>query len=133
MNGQPKNFESQAEQFEFLKKELEILGGKIFISFVHPHFYGPMRNLNFILETSDPRGLENYLLSGWEKIVTDIWAETMMSTVPMVMPWEMTITSEIKPPVVKTIQEGEDYIRKMLKKNKTKEGYGPFYYRLGTH
>jgi len=133
MNGQPKNFENQAEQFEFLKKELKNLGGKIFISFVHPHFYGPMRNLNFILETSDPQGLEKYLLDGWEKINLHIWEETMMSSLPMVMPWEMTVTAEIPPKVVKSIKEGEEHIKSMIEKNKKKKDYDPFYYRLGIH
>lgn len=133
MSGQPKDFKTQSEQFEFLQKELKNLGDKVFISFVHPHFYGPMRNLNFILETSDAVALEKYLLEGWEKIVVEIWEETMMSTQPMILPWEMTVTAEITPSVFKTIKEGEDHIRKLLKKNKSKKDYGPFYYRLGTH
>jgi hypothetical protein len=50
----------------------------------------------------------------------------------MVLPWEMSFTSEITPKIFNSIKEAEDYIRKKLKENKNKSS-DPFYYRLGTH
>ena len=120
------------EQFEHLKKEIKNLNGKIFISFVHPGLYGPLRNLNFILENPDPVELNKYLKEGWHRIVEDIWKETLMATQPMVMPWEMTLTAEKTPKVFKTIKDAETHIRHLLKIGISMT-QDPFYYRLGIH
>ena len=120
------------EQFHYLKQEIKNLKGKVFISYVHASLYGPLRNLNFILENPDPSELHKYLKEGWEQIGIDIWKETMMATQPMVMPWEMTLTAEKPPQVFKSIKAAEFHIRTLLKANKSMTE-DPFYYRLGIH
>jgi len=120
------------ESFNTLKKELEVLGGKVFLGFVHPTLYGPVRNLNFILEGPNLEYLDKYLRDGEKKIVVDVWKETMMSTQLMVLPWEMSLTCEVNPPTFKTIKESEVYIRKKLADNKQKNIDDPFFYRKGT-
>jgi hypothetical protein len=120
------------ESFNTLKKELEVLGGKVFLGFVHPTLYGPVRNLNFILEGPNPEYLDKYLRDGQKKILIDVWKETMMATHVMVLPWEMSLTCEINPPSFKTLKEAEVYIRKKLEDNKQKNIDDPFFYRKGT-
>jgi hypothetical protein len=120
------------ESFNTLKKELEVLGGKVFLGFVHPTLYGPVRNLNFILEGPNPEYLDKYLRDGQKKILIDVWKETMMATHVMVLPWEMTLTCEVNPPTFKSIKEAEAYIRETLKRNKPKNESDPFFYRKGT-
>jgi hypothetical protein len=120
------------ESFEILKNELKVLGGKVFLGFVHPTLYGPVRNLNFILEGPNPEYLDKWLRDGEKKIIVDVWKETMMATQVMVLPWEMSLTCEINPPTFKSIKEAEAYIRKKLSDNKEKNSEDPFFYRRGT-
>jgi hypothetical protein len=128
----PQTPKSTKETLNSLKKELEVLGGKVFLGFVHPTLYGPVRNLNFILEGPNPEFLDKYLTDPQKNIVIDVWKETMMATQLMVLPWEMSLTCEINPPTFKTIKESEIYIRKKLADNKQKNINDPFFYRKGT-
>jgi|694.fasta_scaffold99965_8 hypothetical protein len=128
----PQTPKSSKETLNSLKKELEVLGGKVFLGFVHPTLYGPVRNLNFILEGPNPEFLDKYLTDPQKDIVIDVWKETMMATQLMVLPWEMSLTCEINPPTFKTIKESEIYIRKKLADNKQKNINDPFFYRKGT-
>jgi hypothetical protein len=128
----PQTPKSSKETLNSLKKELEVLGGKVFLGFVHPTLYGPVRNLNFILEGPNPEFLDKYLTNPQKDIVIDVWKETMMATQLMVLPWEMSLTCEINPPTFKTIKESEIYIRKKLADNKQKNINDPFFYRKGT-
>jgi hypothetical protein len=128
----PQTPKSTKETLNSLKKELEVLGGKVFLGFVHPTLYGPVRNLNFILEGPNPEFLDKYLTDPQKDIVIDIWKETMMATQLMVLPWEMSLTCEINPPTFKTIKESEIYIRKKLADNKQKNIKDHFFYRKGT-
>jgi hypothetical protein len=128
----PQTPKSSKETLNSLKKELEILGGKVFLGFVHPTLYGPVRNLNFILEGPNPEFLDKYLTNPQKDIVVDVWKETQMATQLMVLPWEMSLTCEINPPTFKTIKESEIYIRKKLADNKQKNINDPFFYRKGT-
>jgi len=128
----PQTPKSTKETLNSLKKELEVLGGKVFLGFVHPALYGPVRNLNFILEGPNPEFLDKYLTDPQKDIVIDVWKETMMATQLMVLPWEMSLTCEINPPTFKTIKESEIYIRKKLADNKQKNINDPFFYRKGT-
>jgi len=128
----PQTPKSSKETLNSLKKELEVLGGKVFLGFVHPTLYGPVRNLNFILEGPNPEFLDKYLTDPQKDIVVDVWKETMMATQLMVLPWEMSLTCEINPPTFKTIKESEIYIRKKLADNKQKNINDPFFYRKGT-
>jgi hypothetical protein len=121
------------ESFDTMKNELKVLGGKIFLGFVHPTLYGPVRNLNFILEGPNPEYLDKYLRDGQKKILIDVWKETMMATHVMVLPWEMTLTCEVNPPTFKSIKEAETYIRETLKRNKPKNESDPYFYRKGTY
>jgi hypothetical protein len=128
----PQTPKSTKETLNSLKKVLEVLGGKVFLGFVHPTLYGPVRNLNFILEGPNPEFLDKYLTDPQKDIVIDIWKETMMATQLMVLPWEMSLTCEINPPTFKTIKESEIYIRKKLADNKQKNIKDHFFYRKGT-
>jgi len=128
----PQTPKSSKETLNSLKKELEILGGKVFLGFVHPTLYGPVRNLNFILEGPNPEFLDKYLTNPQKDIVVDVWKETQMATQLMVLPWEMSLTCEINPPTFKTIKESEIYIRKKLADNKQKNLNDPFFYRKGS-
>jgi hypothetical protein len=128
----PQTPKSSKETINSLKKVLEVLGGKVFLGFVHPTIYGPVRNLNFILEGPNPEFLDKYLTDPQKDIVIDVWKETMMATQLMVLPWEMSLTCEINPPTFKTIKESEIYIRKKLADNKQKNINDPFFYRKGT-
>ena len=128
----PQTPKSSKETLNSLKRELEVLGGKVFLGFVHPTLYGPVRNLNFILEGPNPEFLDKYLTDPQKDIVIDVWKETMMATQLMVLPWEMSLTCEINPPTFKTIKESEIYIRKKLADNKQKNINDPFFYRKGT-
>jgi hypothetical protein len=128
----PQTPKSSKETLNSLKKELEVLGGKVFLGFVHPTLYGPVRNLNFILEGPNPEFLDKYLTNPQKDIVVDVWKETQMATQLMVLPWEMSLTCEINPPTFKTIKESEIYIRKKLADNKQKNINDPFFYRKGT-
>jgi len=128
----PQTPKSSKETINSLKKVLEVLEGKVFLGFVHPQLYGPVRNLNFILEGPNPEFLDKYLTDPQKDIVIDVWKETMMATQLMVLPWEMSLTCEINPPTFKTIKESEIYIRKKLADNKQKNINDPFFYRKGT-
>jgi len=128
----PQTPKSSKETINSLKKVLEVLEGKVFLGFVHPQLYGPVRNLNFILEGPNPEFLDKYLTNPQKDIVIDVWKETMMATQLMVLPWEMSLTCEINPPTFKTIKESEIYIRKKLADNKQKNINDPFFYRKGT-
>ena len=121
-----------SDQLEYLKNEIKNLGGKVFLGFVHQSLYGPLRNLNFILENPNPEYLDHFLLNGQDKIVTDVWKETMLATRLMVLPWEMTYTTEITPPSFASLKEAQAYIRKKLQDNKQKNIDDPFFYRKGT-
>jgi hypothetical protein len=119
-----------SEALNYLKKEIKEKNGKVFLGFVHPTLYGPLRNLNFILETSDPISLDKYITNPTKDIVSDIWKETMLATQLMVLPWEMIKDCEIKPQTFSSIKDSESYIRKKLRDNKPKDT-DLFYYRLG--
>lgn len=123
----------KSKEFGHLEKELKNLGGKVFISFVHPGLYGPLRGLNFILDGVTAEELDRYLQNGWEDIGVEIWKETMLATRPMVLPWEYSFTAEKNPKTFKSIKEAEVHIGTVLKKNKSLNTKDPFYYRLGIH
>jgi hypothetical protein len=122
--------------FEHLEKELKSLHGKVFIGWVHQPVYGPLRNLNFILEGLSAEEIENFLLNGFQPTHLKIWEHTMLQTYPMVLPWEMVYTSETKPKVCKSIKEAESHILQTLEKNKArieKDKDPAFFYRLGIY
>ena len=122
--------------FEHLQKELKSLQGKVFIGWVHQTVYGPLRNLNFILEGLSAEEIENFLVDGFRPTHLKIWEHTMLQTVPMVLPWEMVYTAEIKPKVFKSIKEAETHISQTLEKNlkRIEKDKDPlFFYRIGIH
>jgi hypothetical protein len=121
-----------SKELDYLRKEIQNLGGKVFIGFVHPTLYGPVRNLNFILENPNPEYLDKWLTQQEKRITVDVWKETMMATQAMVLPWEMSLTCEITPPTFGSIKEAEAYIRQKLEDNKQKNLDDPFFYRKGT-
>ncbi len=120
------------KELDYLRKEIQNLGGKVFIGFVHVNLYGPLRNLNFILENPNPEYLDKYLSDPRKKIVEDVWKETMLATQTMVLPWEMSLTCEIDPPTFGSLKSAEAYIRQKLEDNKEANIQDPFFYRKGT-
>jgi len=122
-----------SKELETLKNEIKNLDGKVFLGFVHTQVYGPVRNLNFVLESPNPEYLDKYLSEPQKDIIVDVWKETMMATQIMVLPWEMSLTAETNPPSFKTIKEAEFYIRGILKTNNPKQDSDPFFYRKGIH
>lgn len=121
-----------SESLNCLKEEIKKRNGKVFLGFVHTSVYGPLRNLNFILETSNPIELDKYITNPQKSIAEDVWKETMLATQLMVLPWEMIKDCEIKPQTFSSTKDSETYIRKRLKDNKPKNTSDPFFYRIGT-
>ena len=102
--------------------------GTVLIAMVHPHIYGPLRGLNFILKNPSPKVVNYYMMAGCESISTFTWEKTMMAVRPMVLPHEMISDMETPPIEVNSIKEGEDHIRKILESSVAAD---PWYFRMG--
>jgi hypothetical protein len=129
---------SDEETIEFMRKEMEVLKGKIFVGFVH-NIYGPLRNLNFYFVDIDPVELHKWFRSFIDKsnrgeadpIILEIWQNTMLVTQPMVLPGEMAWTAEKVPVELYSTVDAENHIKKIIKQNDPKASKDPFYYRRG--
>ena len=103
--------------------------GTVLIAMVHPHVYGPLRGLNFILKNPSSKVVNHYMMKGWESISTHVWKETGMAARPMVLPHEMISDMETPPIKVNSIKEGEDHIKKIIAKHTLEKD--PWYFRMG--
>jgi hypothetical protein len=103
--------------------------GTVLIAMVHPHVYGPLRGLNFILQNPSPKVINHYMMEGCESISTHTWKETGMAARPMVLPHEMISDMETPPIKVNSIREGEDHIKKIIAKHTLEKD--PWYFRMG--
>lgn len=110
-----------------LFKELEGMikkDGTLLLGMVHPTVYGPLRGLNFILRNPNAKEVHSHMTNGgMNSINFDVWSKTMLAARLMLLPREMTSEAETPPIEVNSIKEGEEHIRKMLKK-----GDGDFWY-----
>ena len=115
------------ELFKELESEIK-KDGVLWLGMVHQTVYGPLRGLNFILKNPNPKEVHSHLTNGgMDAINFDVWSKTMLAARLMVLPREMVSLAETPPIEVNSIKEGEEHIRKMLKK-----GDGDFwYFRVG--
>ena len=78
-----------SKELETLKNEIKNLDGKVFLGFVHTQVYGPVRNLNFVLESPSPEYLDKYLSEPQkeeEPLVTEIVFPVLLSRTWAMMP-----------------------------------------------
>ncbi len=128
-------------------------GGKIFMGMVH-HMYGPLRGLNFILDTPNveevlssmdsqetPMEAEDQIKliddiktrnpNNVQELCVKIWTETALSPRLMVLPFDMSEQAENPPAVVSSIDEGIKEVVNVLKMTSGLQGQDAFFYRTG--
>ena len=137
-----------------IKKMQAEANGKVFIGFVHS-IYGPLRGLNFILDEVSPERIMDFIDEASEPssmdvvtlkmeqakkglpprdtkdLITQIWTQSQLATLPMVLPFDMVKESETKPDVFTTINQGMIAVHRKLKENKVQAENDFYYYRLG--
>lgn len=145
---------SRKDAIQEIKKMQAEANGKVFIGFVHG-IYGPLRGLNFIIdgitperimdlidEASEPNSMEvvTFKMEQAKKglppkdikdLITQIWLQSQLATLPMILPFEMVKEAETKPIEVTTINQGMIAVHKKLKENKAQAEKDFYYYRLG--
>ena len=120
--------QSKQEVLDQINKMIQDQNGEIFIGMVN-HSYGPLRGLNFIIQTRNAEDVVEYLDSqrinmeaedqmktvkklqekrpkNLIEVIFKIWMETMLSTQAMILPIEMVEQAENPPPKVSTFNEG---------------------------
>jgi hypothetical protein len=145
--------EDRKKASEKIKKMSDENGGKIFMGMVH-HMYGPLRGLNFILDTPNVEAVMNAMDSQEvqmdpveqmkrateiktkdPKDVVDIcfkvWTETGLAVRLMVLPFEMADQAENYPNSVKSIEGGIKEINSIVKMTAPLQSKDPFFYRVG--
>jgi hypothetical protein len=145
--------EDRKKASEEIKKMSDENGGKIFMGMVH-HMYGPLRGLNFILDTPNVEAVMNAMDSQEvqmdpveqmkrateiktkdPKDVVDIcfkvWTETGLAVRLMVLPFEMADQAENYPNSVKSIEGGIKEINSIVKMTAPLQSKDPFFYRVG--
>jgi hypothetical protein len=96
------------------------------ISFVNHHF-GILRNLSFIVVGEDPEKVKRYLQRQPFVTIDKIWEKTLLSSRAIEFPLQLAKQMGQTPPIVKSLEEGENAIMEMVE-----EGYysgDPFYFR----
>lgn len=99
------------------------------ISFVNHHF-GILRNLSFIVVGEDPEKVKRYLEKQPFPTIDKIWEKTLLSSRAMEFPLILAKQMEQTPPIVKSIEEGENVVIEMME-----DGYysgDPFYFRTNS-
>jgi hypothetical protein len=145
--------EDRKKASEEIKKMSDENGGKIFMGMVH-HMYGPLRGLNFILDTPNVEAVMNAMDSQEVQMdpveqmkrateiktkdpndVVDIcfkvWTETGLAVRLMVLPFEMADQAENYPNSVKSIEGGIKEINSIVKMTAPLQSKDPFFYRVG--
>jgi len=145
--------EDRKKASEEIKRMSDENGGKIFMAMVH-HMYGPLRGLNFILDTPNVEAVMNAMDSqeiemGPEeqmkratevktrdpKDVVDlcfkVWTETGLAVRLMVLPFEMVEQAENYPNAVKSIEGGIKEITSAVRMTAPLQSKDPFFYRVG--
>lgn len=96
------------------------------ISFVN-HRYGVIRNLSFIVVGEDSEKVKSYLKKQPYSFIDKIWEKTLLSSRAMEFPLSLAKQMEKIPPIVPTLEEGENLVLEMVE-----DGYysgDPFYFR----
>ena len=134
---------------------LEKSGGKVFIGMVN-HLYGPLRGLNFVLKTSKPKEVLDFIEESWKpmsveeqlelidqmkvdggdpknlrELVFKIWGETALSAQPQILPYELVEQAENTPDEVTTLEEGLKKVNQSLKLTSKFQVKDPFFFRVG--
>lgn len=145
--------QSKQEVLDQINKMIQDQNGEIFIGMVN-HSYGPLRGLNFIIQTRNAEDVVEYLDSqrinmeaedqmkmvkklqekkpkNLIEIIFKIWTETMLSTQAMILPIEMAEQAENSPPKVSTFSEGESEILKSLELTSNLQSRDPMFFRTG--
>lgn len=145
--------QSKQEILNQVNKMIQDQNGEIFIGMVN-HSYGPLRGLNFIIQTKNAEDVVKYLDSqrinmGAEEqmemvkklqgkkpknlieVIFKIWMETMLSTQAMILPIQMAEQAENSPPKVSTFKEGESEILKSLELTSSLQSRDPMFFRTG--
>lgn len=136
-----------------IKKMADANGGKIFMGMVH-HMYGPLRGLNFILdspnieEVMDAMDSQANPMEAQDQInlIEDIktrepnnvielcfkiWTETALSPRLMILPFEMVEQAENYPNTVTSVDGGIDEVASVLKMTSSLQAKDAFFYRTG--
>jgi len=145
---------SRKDTIQQIEKMQAEANGKLFVGFVH-QIYGPLRGLNFILTDANPEKVVDFIddaqkpnkMKVIEKkmkeakkglppkdirdIITQIWTESSLATLPMILPFEMVEEAEKKPLEVATIDEGILVVHNKLKENQIQSVKDFFFYRTG--
>lgn len=145
--------QSKQEVLGQINKMIQDQNGEIFIGMVN-HSYGPLRGLNFIIQTRNAEDVVEYLDSqrinmeaedqmkmvkklqekrpkNLIEVIFKIWMETMLSTQAMILPIEMAEQAENSPPKVSTFNEGESEILKSLELTSGLQSRDPMFFRTG--
>jgi hypothetical protein len=145
--------QSKQEVLDQINKMIQDQNGEIFIGMVN-HSYGPLRGLNFIIQTKNAEDVVEYLDSqrinmeaedqmemvkklrekrpkNLIEVIFKIWMETMLSTQAMILPIEMAQQAENSPPRVLTFNDGESEILKSLELTSNLQSRDPMFFRTG--
>ena len=138
---------------EYFAQMLKDNGGKAFIGMVHP-IYGAIRGLNFILEDAKSEEVFNFIDKAHRppspeaqmkiiekakistpvnihELISKIWIETGMATIPQILPYELVEQAENEPETVSSLSEGIKSIGKVLKLTSNLQKKDPFFFRVG--
>lgn len=96
------------------------------ISFVNHHF-GPLRGLNFIVKGKSKEEIRKFLMNQPYETIDEIWEQTLISSRAMALPMKLIDELESPPPVVESLSDGEEQIRKNVVRG-TLTG-DPFFFR----
>lgn len=124
----------QTPKFQELKNVIE-KEGKVILGLIH-NFYGPLRELNFIIQNPNPQEIAKYLDEGRNNPKIKNFYQTLHSyigivPVMMVLPPEMLGMMKFKPKVVSNLREGERHILNIAEKHTLQND--PFYFRMGQY
>jgi len=108
------------------KKSLTQQDNQILISFVNHHF-GPIRGLNFIIKGQKEIEVKEYLERQPSRVISNIWKETLLSSMAMELPMKLIEDLETPPQIVNSIEEGERIIMENV--NRGNLTGDPFFFR----
>lgn len=138
---------------EEIGRMLEETGGKIFMGMVHD-IYGPLRGLNFILDSPNVEEILEAIdsqsvdmeLEDQVKLVEEvktrapknvielcfkIWAETALSPRLMILPFDLVDQAENTPNSVGSIDAGIKEVSTVLRMTSALQAKDAYFYRVG--
>lgn len=151
------NKERKKAQLE-LEEMVKSQGGKVIIAMVHP-IYGALRGLNFALENTDKKRINEILdfielaqtpldrekallmmeaaengtlkVAGIQELVLDVWLKTSLATMPLAIGHTTDDHFENPPEVAKSLEDGVRIISRSLKMTAPLQAKDPFFFRVG--